>query len=64
MKLAEIKRNFGKLVRYIPNDAGYLLTACIMRQTPTGEYFYQAELQDLKAQGSLVICRLEDIESI
>lgn len=61
MDIAEVKRNFQKPVRYLLSGNSYFLTACIMRENSSGEYFYQVELRDKKAGSSLLICRLEDI---
>lgn len=64
MELSEVKYNLGKPVRlqlsrhYV--DKEYLLTGCILRKKPTGEFFYQAELSDI-ASKSIVIASLDDI---
>lgn len=60
MELTQVKKNFHRQVRHL-NGGRYRLTGCILRMTPQGEWYYQAELQDLKAPHSVLICRLEDI---
>lgn len=67
MELSEVKYNLGKPVRlqlsrhYV--DKEYLLTGCILRKKPTGEFFYQAELSDI-ASKSIVIASLDDISVV
>lgn len=67
MKAEEIKQNLNKKVRYKSSqtrvDSEYLLTGAIFRKGEKG-FFYQAELQDIKANGSILICKLDDIEAI
>lgn len=67
MEIGEVKYNLGKpviltLSRHYVNEE-YLLTGCILRKKPTGEFFYQAELTD-KASGSLVIASLDDVSAM
>lgn len=67
MELTEVKYNLGKPVRlqlaryYV--DKEYLLTGCILRKKSNGEYFYQAELSDMKSK-SIVIAALGDISAV
>ena len=67
MKIEHIKRNLGKQVRYKNSrneiDTNYLFTGCTLRRSEKG-LFYQAELQDLNSNNSILICKLEDIEAI
>lgn len=66
----EIKRNLNKPVRltnpkiYIENSEYILTGATIRRNTNTGDFYYQAELQDISNSKSILICRLEDIEKL
>lgn len=61
MNLAQIKRSMNRTVMYKGGE--YRLVGCIFRQNEkTGEYYYQAELLDLRSGRSTVICRLDDIE--
>lgn len=66
MDASEIKANLNKKVRYKNAssglDADYILSGAIFRKGQRG-YYYQAELQDIKSQRSIVICNLEDITS-
>lgn len=64
MKLEEVKRQLNKPVRYetAGGDREYLLTGCILRKNDKG-YFYQAELQDIANQKSILICRLDDVKA-
>jgi hypothetical protein len=41
--------------------AEFILTACTIRRNDTG-FFYQAELQDVRNERSILICRLEEVE--
>lgn len=63
MKLEEVKFNLGKEVSLITRsgETTYLLTGCTLRKNEKG-FFYQAELQDLKNNKSVLICRLEDVK--
>lgn len=67
MKAEEIKANLNKRVRFKNEktnvDAEYLLTGAIFRKGENG-FCYQAELQDIKSNNSIVICSLEDITAI
>lgn len=48
---------------YIKNGK-YIFTALITRKDPkTGQIYYQAELTDPTTENSVIICRLEEIES-
>lgn len=61
MNLNDIKRNLNRIVLY--KGGQYKLVGCIFRQNEkTGDYFYQAELLDLRSGRSTVICRLDDVE--
>lgn len=64
MDISRVKYNLGKDVRLrLPRhyvDGKYLLTGCIIRRKPSGEFFYQAELKD-KECGSVIIASLDDI---
>lgn len=61
MNLNDIKRNLNSTVLY--KGGQYKLVGCIFRQNEkTGDYFYQAELLDLRSGRSTVICRLDDVE--
>lgn len=67
MELSEVKYNLGKPVRLsLPMhsiDEEYLLTGCILRTKSTGEFFYQAELTDLKSN-SVIIASLGDVTTM
>ncbi len=66
----EIKRNLGKRIRLTNaklhiEGSEYILTGAVIRRNKnTGDFFYQAELQDLNNSRSILICRLEDIEKL
>ena len=66
MELADIKKNLNKRVRVknIHMDADYILTGCIIRKKENGEFFHQAEVQDLNNHRSVCIVRLEDVTAI
>ena len=58
MDIKEVKYNLNRNVIY--NGTQYRLTGCILRLNQDG-FYYEAELIDLKAQSSLLICRLNEI---
>lgn len=58
----EIKPNLNRVVVYRPTGRKYRLTGGIIRPGAEGGCWYQGELQDLTAERSVLICRLEDIE--
>lgn len=61
MNISEIKRNLGKKVLY--DSSEYVLTGCtIRRNIITGQFYYQAELQDVEANSSLIITALDKVE--
>lgn len=60
MDISQVKRCLGKKVIY--QNTEYLLTGCTIRQDENANFFYQAELQDLSAVHSVVICKLDEIE--
>lgn len=66
MKPDEIRANLNRRVVWrSPNKekpSEYIFTGAIFRRGEKG-FFYQAELQDLKAR-SVVICKLDEIEVI
>lgn len=61
MEVQEIKRYLNKAVT-APDGIRYKFTGATIRLNEAGEYWYQAELQDLSALRSIRICKLEDIE--
>ncbi len=62
MEPHEIKRHLNKTVA-APDGVRYKLTGATIRlDESTGEYWYQAELQDLTALRSVRICKLSDVE--
>lgn len=66
MKITEVKTYLNKSVRFISKklniDNDYLLTACILRQNSKGEYYYLAELTDIKQKNSVIIVNLDEIK--
>lgn len=67
MKADEIKSNLNKRVRYVSRQTGidtdYILTGAIFRKGEK-DFYYQAELQDMKNNRSILICKLDDIEAV
>ena len=66
IKIEEVKRRISSIVKYsnslyYSENVDYLLTACILRKNDSGQFFYQAELTDVKQPKSTSIVRLEDI---
>lgn len=57
----EIKANLNRVVAHGPSGMKYRLTGATIRPGKDGGYWYQAELQDLRAERSVRICRLEDV---
>lgn len=67
MELSEVKRNLNQKVIYHSRDFGnreMILTACILRKDRKNRFFYQAEIQDLKAKHSLTFCSLDKISAL
>ena len=66
MKPDEIRASLNRRVVWrSPNKEKareYIFTGAIFRRGEKG-FFYQAELQDLKAR-SIIICKLDEIEAI
>lgn len=67
MKIEEIKRNLNKIVHYKDSrnniDSDYLFTGCILRRGKNG-FYYQAELQDMKSERTILICKLDDVQAV
>lgn len=67
MKAEEIRANLNKRVRFksekLNIDTEYILSGAIFRRNNKG-FFYQAELQDVKSNNSIIICNLDQIEAI
>lgn len=61
MEPHQVRRCLNKTVT-APDGIRYRLTGATIRLNEMGEYWYQAELQDLTALRSVRICRLEDIK--
>lgn len=59
MNISEVKRNLERAVIY--DGTEYILTGCIIRRSATGQFYYQAELKDTKAESSLMVTNLESI---
>ena len=65
MDISEVKAALGKRVRYKNDrlfcDADYILTGCIIRRSERGQFYYQAEIQDLRQQNSVSIVDLDKL---
>ena len=65
MEIGEVKAALGKRVRFRDDrlfcDGDYILTACIIRRSERGTFFYQAEIQDLMQKISVSIVSLNDL---
>lgn len=69
MDISRVKYNLNKQVRAsLPRmfvNGEYLLTGCIIRRKPNGEFFYQAELTDFKSSSkAILISELDAVEEI
>ncbi len=63
MTLQEVKMNMNRAVLFRGSE--YQLVGCIFRlNDKTGDFYYQAELLDLKNGRSVVICKLEEVKEI
>ena len=60
MEPHEVKRYLNKAVA-ASDGIRYKFTGATIRRDGGGAYWYQAELQDLRAERSVRICRLEDV---
>lgn len=69
MQPSEIRAALNLPVRFTNpklyvEDAEYILTGAVFRRDKhTGGFYYQAELTDPTTNNSVIICRLEEIES-
>lgn len=67
MTIENVKKNLNKPVIFknpkLNLECSYILTACIIRRGKQG-FFYQAELQDIKQNNSVMRCGLEEIKAI
>ena len=67
MKIEDVKTNLGKTVHYKNKfrliDHDFKFNAYILQATKNG-YSHEAELQDLKAKGSVFRVPLEDVQEI
>lgn len=67
MDIPEVKQNLNQVVIYHDSDFGdreMILTGCIIRKDKKNKFFYQAEIQDLKAKHSITICSLDRISAM
>lgn len=60
MDISQVKKNLGRKVVY--NGTEYLFSGCIIRPDEQNGFYYQAELQDLKANNSVIICALPEVK--
>ena len=65
MEINEVKRALGKRVRFRDDrlfcDGVYVLTGCIIRLSDRGQFYYQAELQDVRQNKAVCIASLDKI---
>lgn len=65
MEIGEVKAALGKRVWFRDDrlfcDADYILTGCIIRRSERGQFYYQAEIQDLRQQNSVSIVDLDKL---
>lgn len=63
MDIRVAKRIIGEKVKH--GDHAYILTACILRKNPQGQYYYQAELHELKANCVHIVAldKVEEVQS-
>lgn len=65
MKINEVKAALGKRVRFRDDrlfcNAEYILTGCIIRLSDRGQFYYQAELQDVRQNKAVCIASLDKI---
>lgn len=63
MELKDVKFFLNRKVIYTSRymQCEYILTGCTLRKNKEGNFYYQAELQDIKQNRSVLICGLEDV---
>lgn len=61
MDINRVKYNLNQTVTH--NGARYRFTGCMLRLGKEG-FYYEAELQDIHAQNSMLYCRLNTIDEI
>lgn len=70
MKPEGIRTALGQIVRFTNRklyleNVDYVFTGAIFRKDiKTGNFYYQAELTDIKNAHSVIICELEDFEVV
>lgn len=63
MTISEVKKALNNKVRFRGGE--YILSGCMIRKNvKTQQFYYQAELLDVKTNNCVVICRLEEIEEV
>lgn len=67
MKISEVKMTLGKPVRLSSSkhnvqNGSYILTGCILRKDEKGNFYYLAELNDVKQKKCTLIVKLEEIK--
>lgn len=62
MDISRVKMNLGQII--LLHGAKYRFVACTLRRSKDGSFRYEAELQDLKAHNSSVICPLSLIKEV
>lgn len=61
MDIRDVKKNLNRSVTF--NGSEYILTACIIRRhKKTAEFYYEAELSDVKNGGWIVVCPLREVK--
>ena len=60
MTIGEVSLALGEVVSF--KGTPYILTGVMMRKNKNNEIHYEAELQDIKANHSLVIVALSSVE--
>ncbi len=64
MRDIDIKKSLNRPVRFKGEDRYILSGGIIRKDKKTNEFFYQAELLDLRTENSIVYARLSDVEVI
>ena len=68
MDIKDVKYNLNKPVLFsnakcLAKDSVYILRGCIIRKSDTGEFYYQAEIQD-PCGHSVSLVRLDEIREM
>ena len=61
MDIRDVKKSLNREVQF--GDGRYIFAGCIIRRhKKTAEFYYEAELSDVKNGGWIVVCPLREVK--